>query len=247
VLPALACCAPRRSRRDLFVLLWLVLPFLFFSAAGSKLPGYILPCLPPLALLAGRVLARVAFGAAASLPPLAGPRAVALVGLALGAVVAAAPVLVRDREPLWPLLLPPALWALLAAFLASRAWDRRPAAAPGVLRVGAAGFLMLLVLTAPPLVARHESGRQLFLPAGGREVLAWGAWRTAWMAGYFYNDGRVREIAGLADVSAALDAGPVLVLCGPAQRRLLENSPGLATLPLAAGPRQNSLVRVSRL
>jgi hypothetical protein len=155
-------------------------------------------------------------------------------------------MLIRDREPLWTLLLPPALWALVAALLASRAWDRRPAAAPSVLRVGAAGFLLLLALTAPPLVARHESGRQLFLPARGREVLAWGAWRTAWMAGYFYNDGRVREVAGLADVTSALETGPALVLCGPAERRLLENAPGLATLPLATGPRQNSLVRVSR-
>jgi 4-amino-4-deoxy-L-arabinose transferase-like glycosyltransferase len=246
LLPAFARAAPRRSRVDLFVLSWFLLPLLFFSSAGSKLPGYVLPCLPPLALLAGRALARITRGEAGELPAWAGPRVIALVGLVLGAVIAAAPAWLRARDPLWTLLLPPAAWALLAAQLASRAWDRRPESAPGVLRVGAAGFLLLLALAAPPLVARHESGAALFLPARGREVLAFGAWRTAWMAGYFYNDGRVREIAALPEVAAALHAGPALVLCGPAERRQIENAPGLLAVQLAVGPRQNALLRVSR-
>ncbi|WP_460136044.1 lipid IV(A) 4-amino-4-deoxy-L-arabinosyltransferase [Pseudomonas sp. S1_E04] len=40
-----------------FVLLWLLMPLAFFSLAKGKLPSYILPCLLPLALLMGRVLA----------------------------------------------------------------------------------------------------------------------------------------------------------------------------------------------
>jgi 4-amino-4-deoxy-L-arabinose transferase-like glycosyltransferase len=231
---------------DLFVLLWFLLPLLFFSSAGSKLPGYILPCLPPLALLAGRALARITRGEAGDLPAWAGPRVIALVGLVLGAAIAASPAWLRARDPLWTLALPPAAWALLAALLASWAWDRRPESAPGVLRVGAAGFLLLLALAAPPLVARHESGAALFLPARGREVLAFGAWRTAWMAGYFYNDGRVREVADLSEIAAALDAGPALVLCGPAERRRIENAPGLEAVQLATGPRQHALLRVIR-
>src|SRR5262249_53543755 len=47
LVPALAQARPRRDHADLFVLAWLLLPLLFFSAAGSRLPGYILPCLPP--------------------------------------------------------------------------------------------------------------------------------------------------------------------------------------------------------
>lgn len=39
----------------IFLLLWIVVPLVFFSLAGSKLPGYILPILPPLALLLGLV------------------------------------------------------------------------------------------------------------------------------------------------------------------------------------------------
>ncbi len=36
-----------------FALCWLVFPFLFFSICSGKLPTYILPCFPPLALLIG--------------------------------------------------------------------------------------------------------------------------------------------------------------------------------------------------
>jgi 4-amino-4-deoxy-L-arabinose transferase-like glycosyltransferase len=40
-----------------FALAWVLFPLLFFSASGSKLPGYILPALPGAALLAGERLA----------------------------------------------------------------------------------------------------------------------------------------------------------------------------------------------
>ena len=50
--------ARREYRDELFLLLWAVLVFAFFSASGSKLIPYILPALPPLALLVGRYLDR---------------------------------------------------------------------------------------------------------------------------------------------------------------------------------------------
>ncbi len=37
-----------RDPRRLFLFLWIAVPLIFFSLAGSKLPGYILPILPPL-------------------------------------------------------------------------------------------------------------------------------------------------------------------------------------------------------
>ena len=37
---------------------WVIFPFLFFSAAQSKLPGYILPAVPPLILLLSRAMVR---------------------------------------------------------------------------------------------------------------------------------------------------------------------------------------------
>ncbi len=50
-----------RSRRDhtfWFLLCWTIVPFLFFSLSGAKLPHYILPIYPPLALLTGVSLER---------------------------------------------------------------------------------------------------------------------------------------------------------------------------------------------
>jgi 4-amino-4-deoxy-L-arabinose transferase-like glycosyltransferase len=42
-----------------FLVLWALFPILFFSFSGSKLPGYILPSLPPIAILTGDYLFRI--------------------------------------------------------------------------------------------------------------------------------------------------------------------------------------------
>lgn len=47
---------PKADDGDLFLLLWAVLPLLFFSASNSQLPHYILPIFLPLAILTGRTL-----------------------------------------------------------------------------------------------------------------------------------------------------------------------------------------------
>ena len=62
VFPALRAAWPgwrarREHREEIFLLLWIGLVFGFFSVSGSKLIPYILPMLPPLALLLGRYLA----------------------------------------------------------------------------------------------------------------------------------------------------------------------------------------------
>jgi len=44
---------------DLFLLLWIVLPVFFFSLSSSKLPHYVLPIFPPLAILAARQLREI--------------------------------------------------------------------------------------------------------------------------------------------------------------------------------------------
>lgn len=239
--PGLAGLRPRRQPADAFLLLWLLLPLLFFSAAGSKLPGYVLPCLPPLAIASGRAATRLAEARGRWL----WSRPVALVGLALGALIATGPLLLRAQgEPRWAGAAPPCLWALVVMFAVSRGLDAKPAATLALWRVGAAGLLLLLTAAAPPLLAARESGRGLFAPARGRPVLAWGAWRTAWMAGYFYNDGKVREVASFTEIQAALREGPALVLCGPAERRRLERMPSLLATALALGPRQNALLKL---
>jgi 4-amino-4-deoxy-L-arabinose transferase-like glycosyltransferase len=52
--PAAEAVSPAR-----FLCAWAAVVFVFFSVSGSKLPGYILPIIPALALLAGEALARV--------------------------------------------------------------------------------------------------------------------------------------------------------------------------------------------
>jgi 4-amino-4-deoxy-L-arabinose transferase-like glycosyltransferase len=42
-----------------FLVLWALFPIVFFSFSGSKLPGYILPSIPPLAILTGDYLFRI--------------------------------------------------------------------------------------------------------------------------------------------------------------------------------------------
>ena len=42
-----------------FLVLWAIFPIIFFSFSGSKLPGYILPSIPPLTILTGDYLYRV--------------------------------------------------------------------------------------------------------------------------------------------------------------------------------------------
>jgi len=44
------------GRNDHILLWWALVPLVFFSFSGSKLPGYILPIVPPLALLTGKEL-----------------------------------------------------------------------------------------------------------------------------------------------------------------------------------------------
>jgi 4-amino-4-deoxy-L-arabinose transferase len=47
----------RAQPKVVFLLLWLLMPLLFFSLSNGKLPTYILPCLLPMALLLGNALA----------------------------------------------------------------------------------------------------------------------------------------------------------------------------------------------
>jgi 4-amino-4-deoxy-L-arabinose transferase-like glycosyltransferase len=245
-IPGLAGLRPRASRTDLLLFLWLVLPLAFLSVAGSKLPGYALPCVPPLAILMGRAADSLASKGPTPERYLSG-RVVALVGLVLGALAATVPAfLFRLQEPLWRSAIPAGLWALAVAFLFSRRVGPDPAGALQLLRIGAAGLLLLLALAAPPILARRESGRSLFVPAMGREVLAWGAWRTAWMAGYFYNDGKVREVSDAGEVLTAVERVPTLVLAGPGERRRLEAMGSIEVHVLARGPRDNALLRVER-
>jgi 4-amino-4-deoxy-L-arabinose transferase-like glycosyltransferase len=71
------------SKSRVFCLAWLLLPVLFFSFSGSKLPGYILPVLPAASLIVGERLARLSAISASRNWSL---RATGVVCLILGAI-----------------------------------------------------------------------------------------------------------------------------------------------------------------
>jgi 4-amino-4-deoxy-L-arabinose transferase-like glycosyltransferase len=134
------------SKLRVLAFAWLLVPLLFFSASGSKLPGYVLPALPGAALLAGDGLHRYLRGVGGTL-------AMRLTGLlallAFGAGVAFLVFhlgefgqLLRGLSTVYvaALLLPPGFAALLT-LLAPR---RRELCAVSV--VGATLLTVLLVV-----------------------------------------------------------------------------------------------------
>jgi 4-amino-4-deoxy-L-arabinose transferase-like glycosyltransferase len=59
---ALQHCRNRHAfhATELFFVTWALFPIVFFSVSQSKLPGYILPCLPPLAIVLADLVSRYA-------------------------------------------------------------------------------------------------------------------------------------------------------------------------------------------
>lgn len=84
---------------QLFLLIWLLVPVLFFSASQSKLPGYILPAIPAGALLVSDYLAIRRDREAKIWPWLAGLHAVLCGLLVFGAL--AAPGIVLNHHLVW--------------------------------------------------------------------------------------------------------------------------------------------------
>jgi 4-amino-4-deoxy-L-arabinose transferase-like glycosyltransferase len=151
-------------------LVWLVLMLAFFSAAATKLPGYILPVLPAGALLVGLLFAPFA----GSTPAGAGMRAsgwvnAALLGLMAVAAVLAPRWLASDpsypgfaaavaRSPLPLLLAVPLAIAAVAVVVLLR---RDPATLRWLWIPNAAGLAAALALVLPVLVPLIDRERQL--------------------------------------------------------------------------------------
>jgi 4-amino-4-deoxy-L-arabinose transferase-like glycosyltransferase len=116
LLPAAAFLAPADpARRSLHrrCWIWILVPLVFFSLSASKRPVYMLPALPPIALLCGSLVEAVSRGRAARLVRWL---AFAGAGLSLGVLGlagVAAPFLAWRRAP--SLLVPAGIAALVAA------------------------------------------------------------------------------------------------------------------------------------
>ncbi|RON51744.1 lipid IV(A) 4-amino-4-deoxy-L-arabinosyltransferase [Pseudomonas frederiksbergensis] len=103
----------RRQANMVFLLLWLLMPLMFFSFSNGKLPTYILPCLLPLALLLGNAVAdrlQHEQGRALGFN--------GLLNLVLGLVVLLALVYLQLKKPLYEL----ELHNLVLVFIALIGW-----------------------------------------------------------------------------------------------------------------------------
>ena len=168
----------RHDRAVIFCLAWVIPSWLVFEAVPTKLPHYVLPLFPPIALLAGAALSdRLAILTARRQWP---ARIViglwTLVGVALGAFVAAAAPLGDGRLSLRGMLAAFAIWAVTAggAWLTWRGEKRRAAFLVPVAAVvawGATFGAALPALDAPWIAPRLKATLFEKLPTGHGPVL----------------------------------------------------------------------------
>jgi 4-amino-4-deoxy-L-arabinose transferase-like glycosyltransferase len=146
---------PRRDPAGFFLALWILVPLVFFSASRSKLPGYILPVIPPLAAVLGvRIAGLIRSGAPRS--PL-----VCWAPLAVSAAFSAAlPVVFQKVYGGWQ------VGALLAAVVFVPAllvfaylWASRWRSGWTATVVQSAVAILAVALAAFPAIGRHHSTR----------------------------------------------------------------------------------------
>jgi 4-amino-4-deoxy-L-arabinose transferase-like glycosyltransferase len=171
--PAAGTLPPQSSYRLLFC--WWAIYFLFFTLSATKLPNYILPGCPPLALALGRGLRRWSSGAlrlpavlvAGSLMGLVLTGVLTAVGLALAGGLAGSWL---PQLPALPRLLPWSAVGLVPLAGAALAWyyerQRRPAAAVGALLTTAFLFLTPLAAGVPTLLNDRKPIRPLVTACG---------------------------------------------------------------------------------
>lgn len=148
------------QRLRLFLWLWVLVPLLFFSFSGSKLPGYILPVFPALALLIGLELERWWTTPTA--------RSLQLSGVATGLLLlaAAAGVLVLGRQELditqFQASALAGVTALVALLYLGFLLFKSGRAATLFLPAGIAAMLLATVHLLFPALGQRESLRELF-------------------------------------------------------------------------------------
>jgi len=173
------------------LVVWLVVMVGFFSAAATKLPGYVLPAMPAAALLVAQLFGPAGL-ARRGWPLNISVAATALV-LSLAAVAAArAPAWVAT-DPAYPAFgaalrssgLPMVLSGLLAVAAAGCWWLLAQGRSHQVWLPNLAGFLALLAFVIAPLAPLLD--RQRHLPLRQLQTLAGSQARTAeplWVMGY---------------------------------------------------------------
>ena len=158
--PLLFAIRPRAAwaePRQRFLLIWFAFGLVFFSASINKLPGYVLPLLPPLAILMALGLEQTRRASAL------------LIGCALllAAYPIAAPLMPAAMANLWSEAPRPAFrWSwLLPAIPAAAAWmlERRGRRVAATAAIGAATAIAVAVLKweEGPAIDRNATAREL--------------------------------------------------------------------------------------
>jgi 4-amino-4-deoxy-L-arabinose transferase-like glycosyltransferase len=148
----------KNYKSEIFLLLWALLIFLFFSASSSKLIPYVLPVLPPLALLIGKYLADE-WDRTASRGFSAGLVALALI---VSLLLLVFPYVTRFRPGSVPAAFVPyagmAGAVLLLGIVATSIAVRRSGTRGAVIAIAGASLLFLVVMNSG---ARHADVRSL--------------------------------------------------------------------------------------
>ncbi len=149
-----------------FLACWAVVPVLFFSFSQSKLPGYILPAIPPLMLLCSLGIARAIEGSRAAVKPIAAALGLTWLGLAIAALGWAhrvpwanyrsdfTPRLVSDVG--YAVLL---LAALVALLVIAAGFYRRPSYVIAFCALSVAASVEVASWSVLPILDRFESAR----------------------------------------------------------------------------------------
>ncbi len=146
--------------RTVFLACWMLVPLLFFSLSTSKLPGYVLPSMPPLALLLGQSLAGLLESKSGSKRLRVAFWTHLVVSLS---VAAAFPIALReDYTEAWRPGLVLAAAALAPAVVAFY-FARRGKVLAAIHTTVAQGMILLLAVTqfGFPLLAETESTRDI--------------------------------------------------------------------------------------
>ncbi|UCF38614.1 MAG: glycosyltransferase family 39 protein [Acidobacteriota bacterium] len=152
---------------EIYLWTWALIPFLFFTLSSSKLPGYILPVIPPLAYLAALEWERYFKNDLSVYIPMKVQLAcLAAFSLVLGIILIFG--FHFKYNALWTgigIASPLALAAILGQLEFRR---RRPATLLTILVGGAALTLAVIYLAATPIMSKYHSARDLSVAALGK-------------------------------------------------------------------------------
>ncbi len=148
------------DRTRLYLGCWTLVPLLFFSTSRSKLPGYILPSIPPLALLLGERLA--AWAGNATRREWSGLAAWSQLGISVAAAIAFPLVLMRGYGgSLVDGLIVSGICVLPSALVFRCLRLGRPSFAFGITVTQAAILVLALTQVAFPAIGRYASAKEI--------------------------------------------------------------------------------------